>query len=56
MAKDKKSSDNMFYRKHYIEKWLQREWVTETDDGELVLTPAGEMITDVFYLDKEENI
>ena len=47
-AKDKMQSDKMFYRRHYIDKWIKEGWVVEDKDGGLSLTDAGEMVTEVF--------
>ncbi|UCE38959.1 MAG: hypothetical protein JSW00_06970 [Thermoplasmata archaeon] len=46
--KNKVQSDKMFYRRHYIDKWIKRGWVEEDKDGGLGLTDAGVMVTEVF--------
>ncbi len=47
-VKNKLQSDKMFYRRHYIDKWIKEGWVKEDKDGGLGLTKAGEMVTKVF--------
>jgi hypothetical protein len=47
-VKNKLQSDKMFYRRHYIDKWIKEGWVQEDKDGGLSLTDAGMMVTEVF--------
>ena len=47
-VKNKLQSDKMFYRRHYIDKWIKEGWVEEEKGGGLSLTKAGEMVTEVF--------
>ena len=47
-VKNKLQSDKMFYRRHYIDKWIKEGWIEEEKVGGLSLTKAGEMVTEVF--------
>ncbi len=46
-SKDQLQSDKMYYRRHFIDKWLLKGWVEE-DGGVLELTDAGNMVCEVF--------
>lgn len=48
--RDRLQSDKMYYARHYIDQWIKREWVLKDKRGNLTITDAGLMVTDVFYL------
>jgi hypothetical protein len=39
--------DHMYFRRHFMEKWIARGWV-EREENRLKLTTAGEMVVNVF--------
>lgn len=49
-VKDQLQSDKMFYRRHYIDKWIKMGWVID-NEGALEVSSAGRMVTDVFCVD-----